>query len=39
MCVSCVPQRPAEGVRSPGAEITGSYELSDIDAENRTGNL
>lgn len=38
MCITCVqvPQRP-EGTRSPGTEVTtGSYELSDVGAENKT---
>lgn len=29
-----VPWKPEEGVTSPGAGVTGSFQLPDMDAEN-----
>lgn len=30
------PQRPEEGMRSPGAVVTGNSELPNMDARNQT---
>lgn len=36
VCVRAIPStRPGEGVRSPGAVVGASCELSDVGAENR----
>jgi len=36
LCVLGCPQRPEEGIRSPGAGVTGGWEPSDVDAGNWT---
>lgn len=38
MCVG-VSKRPGEGPRSPGARVTGCWEVRDVDAGNHTGVL